>query len=64
MWWAFFIGPSQKNNNQALNNPKNKYIVMSSFWAAYIGCKSRIQGKGYEIKWGAIENILGEHIGN
>jgi hypothetical protein len=33
-------------------------------WASYIGYKSRTLGKIYGIKWGAIRNMLGEHIGN
>ncbi len=32
-------------------------------WASYIGYKSRTLGKIYGIKWGAIRNMLGEHIG-
>jgi hypothetical protein len=36
---------------------------MPSLWLIYIGEKRRTLDKGYGIKWHAIGNTLGEHIG-
>ncbi len=64
VWWASVISPLEnKNKKSSFAQSQNRYIVVSYFWAGYIGYK----GKGSRIMrcaiWGHIEEHI-ENIGN
>jgi hypothetical protein len=61
------IGPSQKKV-EIMEAPQNRIfygkLKCVPLWPTYIGEKGRIWAKHMGLKRGAIENTLGEHVGN
>jgi len=61
------IGPSQKKV-EIMEAPQNRIfygkLKCLPLWPTYIGEKGRIWAKHMGLKRGAIENTLGEHVGN